>query len=375
MKIYALLLRTFALFANAAFADASDYRDGYRLALPGYEYKFPRDHGAHPEFQTEWWYYTGNVTAETGEEFGYELTVFRTRLAPVADARNESPLFPGQIYAAHFAISAIDEREHESWEALGRTALGHARGSEETLDIEIRDWTVRMRPGTEIMELRADADHATLDLVLSPAKPKVFHGQDGVHPKGPEHGQASHYITFSRLDTTGTIRWKDRDYTVSGISWMDHEFGSGWLGEEEVGWDWFAIQLDSGEELMVYDIRRADGSVSPSSTGTLVERDGSTSLLPKKDVEIEALGSWTSPDSDATYPMNWIVRIPREETELRVEACFPEQEMLTQGSTGTVYWEGAVRIEGTFRRQPTRGVGFVELVGYAEPFNRLKVNE
>lgn len=374
MRLIAIILMAFAASAASA-RDADGWRQGFRLAMPGYQYEFPRDHAAHPEFQTEWWYYTGNVATAEGREFGYELTVFRTRLAPIDDPRSASPLFPGQIHAAHFAISDIEGRRHQSWEALGREALGQARSSTEELDIEVRGWTVRMLPGSEAMELHAAAGDAAIDLRLEPLKPLVIHGEDGVHAKGAAPGQASHYLTFSRLATTGTITWEGTEHAVEGLSWMDHEFGSAWLGEEEVGWDWFAIQLESGEDIMAYDIRRRDGTVSPISTGTLVEADGSTAPLPKPDVEIIATGSWTSPDSGATYPMGWIIRIPREDAELVVEARFPEQEMLTEASTGIIYWEGAVAVTGRFRGQPARGKGFVELVGYAEPFNRLKLAE
>ena len=369
MKMLPLLI----LVLLAAPLAAQTHRDGYRLALPGYEYQFPRDHGAHPEFQTEWWYYTGNVTADDGRELGYELTVFRTRLAPADDPRAESPLFPAQIHAAHLAISDITGRRHDSWEALGREALGQARSSSERLDVAVRDWSIEMVDDeTEAMRLRAAAGEAALDLLLVPAKPRVIHGENGAHAKGPAHGQASHYTSFTRLDTTGTITWEGTMRDVRGLSWMDHEFGSGWLAGEDAGWDWFALQLDSGDDLMVYDIRRHDGSVSPLSTGTHVGPDGTAAPLPKSDVEITALSMWKSPDSGATYPVSWNIRIPREHAELRVEARFPEQEMITRGSTGTVYWEGAVRISGTWHGEPTNGVGYVELVGYAEPFSRLR---
>ncbi len=340
--------------------------EGFRQALPGYAYEFPRDHGAHPDFETEWWYYTGNLAADGGREFGFELTIFRNAIVPL-NQRAEGGLKAEEILLGHFAISDVESRRHESWEAIGRKGFGQTDYSTETLDIRLQDWTI-LRRDDGTMELHAARDHAALDLVLAPVRSPVIHGRNGIHQKAEGTGKASHYISITRSNTTGSITWQNEVIPVEGQSWMDHEFFSDSLSDEEVGWDWFALQLDDGTDLMVYQLRRADGTHNQQSSGTVVESTDSSMELPHGSYTIEATGEWTSPDSGATYPMGWIIRIPEHDAELEVIPAFEAQEMLTTRHTGVIYWEGAVRVDGTWRGEPTSGKGFVELVGYAAPF-------
>ena len=364
-RIFLLLLFLIPLLC------AAEPVSGFRRAVPGYQFSFPRDHGSHPDFRTEWWYFTGNVLAKDGREFGYELTIFRNAMGtPGQDASIFSPLLAKQVFLGHFAISDIAAKKHQSWERIGREGFGQASASTEKLDVKLGDWQVVMQDDGRIAVKAAKADHA-LDLVLTPAKPFVMHGKDGVHQKSEKVGQASHYISFTRLDTAGTITVGGEPITVEGLSWMDQEFGSDQLGGEEVGWDWFALQLDTGEDLMVYQLRRADGTVNRFSSGSLVDAKGQRTELPGDTYTIRSTGKWKSPHSKAEYPMGWVISVPGKEGELVITPRFEDQEMLTVRYTGTVYWEGAIAVSGTWRGKPVAGKGYVELVGYAGRMDRL----
>lgn len=361
-----LFSAAFVVIASVVPGNAAE-DGGFRQALPGYVYSFPRDHGSHPEFKTEWWYFTGNLEAEDGRAFGYELTIFRyATLAPaerVGEDPARSPLTADQIYIGHFAISDIARERHQSWERIGRRGLGQAGASTETLNVFVGDWRI-VQTADGAIELETVAEAAGLDLRLTPRKPPVIHGTGGAHQKTAAAGHASHYISFTRLATEGELRWRGETYRVAGSSWMDHEFFSGMLGEA-VGWNWFALQLDNGLDLMIYQIRNADGSYSPAATGTLVTAAGETVVLEPAAYSLEATGEWTSPASGATYPMGWRIGLPGYGARLTVEPAFEAQEMQTTRVTGTVYWEGAVRIEGAWSGEAVTGKGYVELVGYA----------
>lgn len=355
------------LAAVPAFSPAED---GFRRALPGYQFEFPRDHGSHPDFRTEWWYFTGNVATAEGRRFGYKLTFFRTALAPPDTTGTRSPLAADQLFIAHFALSDFESRSHRTWDRIGRPGLGQGEASTERLDVRLNDWTLVM-DDDGAMHLRAQADGGGIDMVMRPAKPFVIHGRDGAHQKAAAEGQASHYISFTRLNAEGTITWAGERHAVSGLAWKDHEFGSDQLGEEEVGWDWFALQLDTGEDLMVYQLRRRDGTANNYSSGSLVAPDGTRRELPGSSYRIRHTSTWKSPRSGGVYPMGWEIDLPEFDAKLRVIPVFEDQEMDTRRTTGTVYWEGAITVEGTWRGRPVGGRGYVELVGYADEFNLL----
>lgn len=341
----------------------------FRRAQPGYTYQFPRDHGAHPDFRNEWWYFTGNVSSAEGRQFGYMFTIFRVALTPPG-AASPSSLAANQLYFAHFAITDADNRKHESWDRFGRVGFGQAEGSTETLAIRVGQWSVRLdEEGT--IRLRVPNGDSGLALDLRPSKPFVIHGKDGYHRKSGSDGLASHYISFTRLATTGTLRWQGRDHSVTGWSWKDQEFGSDQLAGDQVGWDWFALQLDTGEELMIYQIRNEQGERSGEATSALVLRDGTIEKIPSEQYEIRTTRTWTSPHTGGVYPMGWIIALPRYQGELRVEPVMEDQEMQTRRTTGTSYWEGAIRLSGTWRGARVTGKGYVELVGYSERFNLL----
>lgn len=338
----------------------------YRRALPGYRYTFPRDHGAHPDFRTEWWYYTGHLAAGDGRRFGYQLTFFRSALEQ--QGANPSRWAARNLYLAHFAVSDVTGRRLHLAERLAREGLGEAGGEREGLKVWIGDWEAVAEGAAH--RLRAREGSFAIDLRLEPAKPLVVHGRDGVSQKAEGPGHASHYYSFPRLKTAGTLVAEGRSLKVTGQSWMDHEFGSAQLREDQVGWDWFSLQLDNGFEVMLYLLRHGDGRADPHSSGTLVHPDGRAQHLRRDDFAVEVLERWKSPRSPGLYPIRWRIRVPRAALDVTVAPLFPDQELDTAKSTRVIYWEGASRVEGTMAGKAVRGDAYVEMTGYAHPFTR-----
>ncbi len=351
-------------------AFAAEVTDEFRLAAKGYVYRFPRDHGSHDEFRTEWWYYTGHLATATGRRFGYQLTFFR-RGVP----REQIKTFPSQwsisqLYLAHFAVTDLDGRRFRYAERLSRAGLGKAGADSDRLRVWIDRWSADMQPDPETHRLRATDPELALDLDLAPDKPPVVHGTGGISLKGPSEAQASHYYSFTRMGTAGKLRIGHESFDVTGTSWMDHEFGSADLGEDVVGWDWFSLQLANRTELMLYRLRRADGSADPVSSGTFIDKDGNAQHLPLKDFSLEPLSHWTSPTSKAVYPQRWRLTIPSRQLSLELVPLMAEQELTTTRSTQVTYWEGAIDVTGTAQEKPITGQGYMELTGYAERFNK-----
>lgn len=338
--------------------------EGFTRADGPRPFDFPADFGAHPDYQTEWWYYIGNLDAADGRHFGYELTFFRAALLPPAlIAPRSSAWATNQIYMAHFALTDVEGNQFYAFQrfARGSVELAGAQGSPYRVWLE--DWSVEA--AGEDFVLHATNENLAIELRLSAGKEPVAHGIDGYSQKGPEPGNASYYYSFTRLLTEGTVQIGDETFEVSGLSWNDHEFSTTVLSAGQVGWDWFAIQLDDGYDLMLYYIRRADGSIESFSSGTLVAPDGSAQPLAREDFSIATQGSWRSPHSGAEYPMGWTIAIPSAELILELAPYLEDQEL----NVSTIYWEGAVHISGTHGGQPLNGVGYVEMTGYAEPFN------
>jgi predicted secreted hydrolase len=338
----------------------------FRQALPGYVFAFPRDHYAHEEFRTEWWYYTGHLRSAVGEEFGYQVTFFRSGLA---DAQaNPSRWAARHLYLAHFAVSDISRKAFRFFERVNRAGLGQAGAGSAEFRVWVGDWEVR-GDGMRQRLRAAEGDHA-IDLTLQSKKAPVIHGENGINQKGEGRGHASHYYSLTRLQTEGTLTVRGKKHAVTGLSWMDHEFGSTQLSSDQVGWDWFSLQLDDGSELMLYAIRKTDGRPDPHSAGTRVAADGRVDRLTQRDFTIEVLDRWTSPRSKGTYPMKWRLTAPPIGLDLAVTPAFPDQELDTAKSTQVVYWEGAVRAAGTLSGKPVTAQGYVELTGYAAPFRK-----
>jgi predicted secreted hydrolase len=342
----------------------------FRPATAGYRYEFPRDHGSHPAYRTEWWYYTGHLRTKNGRRFGFELTFFRRAVPPDKVKTHPSEWSVTHLYLAHFAVTDIADGRFQFSEKLSRAALGKAGADESCLRVWIDDWRAEMSADPAgAHRISARDGGLALSLTLRPVKPLVIHGPDGISRKGADTSQASHYYSFTRLASVGTITMGGQPFEVTGTSWMDHEFGSADLGEDLVGWDWFSIQLEDNSELMLYRLRRNDGSSDPASSGTVVSSDGQARHLSVGDIRLEALGTWTSRESGAVYPNRWRLVIPSVSLAMDIVPLLDQQELRTSRSTQVTYWEGAVIVSGHKEGRPMKGQGYVELTGYAKPFN------
>jgi predicted secreted hydrolase len=334
----------------------------YQLALPGRKLTFPADHYSHPDFKTEWWYYTGHLEAESGKKYGYQVTFFRFGVRDRQKEIKEQPLFT-ELYMVHFALSDITTKKFIFRERINRGYGDKAGAATDRYLVWNEDWKVEGDARNHSIDVK---DRGTeLRLSVKSQKPPTLHGQNGLSQKGEGEGRASYYYSLTRMHTEGELVIDGRKEKVRGLTWMDHEFGSNQLRDDQVGWDWFSIQLDNQTELMLYLIRRKDGSPDPYSSGTLVKTDGTSKHLALRDFRIEVLDRWKSPKSGATYPMKWKVTIPSEEIELEINPAFADQELVTNRSTRVTYWEGAARINGTMRNGPITGNGYVEMTGYA----------
>ncbi len=336
----------------------------FARAVAPRQFDFPADHGPHPAFRTEWWYFTGNLSG-TGpaaeRDFGYQLTFFRSALGGDPEPR-ESAWAASQVYMAHFAVAAPGGPDggFYSFERFARGAAGLAGAELGPFRVWVEDWTAEGGDGMPPIRLRAATKEATIELDLAPGKPPVLQGDRGLSRKGREPGNASYYYSLTRLPTRGRISLAGETFEVSGASWMDREWSTSVLGEGVVGWDWFSLQLDDGRDLMVYQLRREDGSADPLGAGALVAADGVSTTLAASDYRIEPLGTWRSPRTGRAYPSSWRLSLPAEGLELELEPLLADQEL----SHSFVYWEGAVRFAGTASGQPVAGRGYVELTGY-----------
>jgi predicted secreted hydrolase len=338
-------------------------------ARPGYNYVFPRDHGSHNVFRTEWWYFTGHLVANNGSRFGYELTFFRRGMDHPMVRSNPSAWAVRQVYLAHLALTDEVRNRFRMAEKMSRDGLGKAGARSGGLDVWIDRWSaVAMTGHPHRFRLQAAAEDFGIDFLVESRKPPVIHGLEGVSKKGDRPEETSHYYSLTRLDTRGTVRVAGVEYQVDGESWMDHEFGSADLAEGLIGWDWFSVQLANNREVMAYWLRQANGDFASSSSGTIVQEDGTPIFLSREDMHVVVEQYWTSPRSGARYPSRWRLSIPSQQVVLRLAPRMADQELITAGSTGVTYWEGAVEVEGTWEGKPVEGRGYVELTGYAKPY-------
>lgn len=338
-------------------------------ARPGYEYTFPRDHGSHEAFQTEWWYFTGHLFTETGRRFGYELTFFRRGIDHPDAWENPSAWAIRQLYLAHFALTDESANQFRMAEKISRAGIQKAGAQSDNLSVWIDRWSVQAIPGhPHRFHLKAHGEDFAIDLEVESRKPPVVHGAGGVSKKGEFAGETSHYYSLTRLSTKGTVQVAEALLPVEGESWMDHEFGSADLAEGLVGWDWFSIQLSDGQEIMAYWLRQENGKFAPASSGTVVNVDGSSQSLARDEMTVTVERHWTSSRSGARYPNQWQFTIPSREIVLQLVPRMADQELVTARSTGVTYWEGAVDVTGTWKGRSIEGRGYVELTGYAKPY-------
>lgn len=337
----------------------------YRTALPGYVYKFPRDHFNHPDYQTEWWYYTGNVRSAYGHRFGFELTFFRR--AVDRDAEKKSAWDVHDLYVAHLALSDLDGHAFYHTERVNRAGPGIAGISETPGRIWNGNWRVDW-PRKGQQKLSAIDERFQIDLTLHPEKPPIVNGENGVSQKGDGPGRASHYISLTRIATAGQIELAGKRFDVNGLSWMDHEFFTQQLERDQVGWDWLSVQLDDKTELMLFHLRRKDGSIDPHSAGTFVDAQGRPTPLQVADFDLRPLGrSWTSSETHATYPVVWAIAVPPLGIALEVQTPLPSQELTGDSALIPNYWEGAINVSGQRNKSRLAGVGYLEMTGYDHP--------
>lgn len=343
---------------------SSDSVEGYSKATKSRTFRFPEDHGPHPGFRNEWWYLTGNLDGEQGRRFGFELTFFRFAIRP-GQLQSDSNWKTNQVYIAHFAVT--DEKNEQFYVAqrFSRGALGLAGAQATPFKVWIENWSIRQSNGDgsaaiEDWKLTATDDAFSLQLNLSADKPPVLNGKDGLSQKSAAEGNASYYYSISRLRSKGTLQIAGETHTVSGDSWLDREWSSSVLAGDQRGWDWFALQLSDGSDLMFYNIRKNDGSQDEHSAGTWISKDGKARHLSRDELALIVTGEWESPEG-GTYPSRWDIRLPEFDLMLTVTPVIDNQELFT-----TVrYWEGAVDVTGQRNHAPIEGRGYVELTGYA----------
>jgi predicted secreted hydrolase len=336
----------------------------YRTALEGYHYEFPRDYFNHPDFQTEWWYYTGNLKSAAGRRFGFELTFFRQAVS--RDPAKSGAWDLRDLYLAHLALSDLDGGKFFHSERANRSGPGIADVNQSLGCTWNGNWRIQWRGSDQ--ELNAIEPRFQLHLTLHPEKPPVIHGENGISQKAEGPGRASHYISLTRLATSGAIDLGKKKFEVTGASWMDHEIFSHQLDSDQTGWDWLSLQLDDHTELMLFRIRRKNGSIDPYSAGTYVDASGKTTHLRSGDFSLEPAGDkWTSPLTGAVYPIRWKISIPKLSVELDAKTPLASQELT--GNTRLVpnYWEGAIVLSGTRNALPLTGVGYLEMTGYDRP--------
>ena len=335
--------------------------EGFARALAPRPFVFPADHGPHSEFRTEWWYYTGNLNTADGRHFGFQLTFFRIALAPTMVSR-ASAWASREAYMAHFALTDTAAGRFSAASRLSRAALGLSGAQAQPFRVWVEDWSAEGVAGDAVpVRLRAAEGEIAIDLTLASVKPVVLQGEHGLDKKGEEPGNASYYYSLTRMPAAGRVTIRGRAFDVTGLGWMDREWSTSSLGADLMGWDWFALQLGDGRDLMLYQLRRADGAADRFSGGSLVAADGTSRRLGLGDFTIDVRDTWPSPRDSTRYPSRWRVTVPSESLDLDIVPRLPDQEL----ALAVRYWEGAVRVTGHARGRPIAGVGYVELVGYA----------
>ena len=342
---------------------STDGNVGFPVATEPQAFDFPRDHGPHPEYRNEWWYLTGNLDDDDGRRFGFELTIFRFALTPTLP-EPDSAWRTNQVYIGHFAVTDEDQQVFYVAQRFSRGAAGLAGARTGPFRVWIDDWEIAATDKNgdrEHWRLRAADDAFALNLDLAATKRPVLNGIDGLSQKSAEVGNASYYYSITRWRSDGQLRIGQREFTVSGLSWLDREWSSSALASDQQGWDWFALQLSDGSELMFYDLRKTDGTQDPFSAGTWIPASGAARHFSRDEIDVTVTDTWDSP-AGGTYPAGWEIRLASENLSLAVTPVMDNQELFT-----TVrYWEGAVDVTGSHFGKAISGRGYVELTGYAD---------
>jgi len=347
---------------DAATSLNADIPPGFVTADGSRPLTFPEDFGAHEDFRTEWWYYTGNLQTPEGRHFGFELTIFRVGLLPpTVELPADSRWYNRSVYSAHYAVSDVSNDHFYAFERYSRPGPGLAGAQADPYRVWLEDWNITERtPG--VFRLQAAQEEIAIDLTLTDEMGVVLHGENGYSRGGENASNAAYYYSQPRLRADGFVQVDGVHYLVSGLAWKDHEFSSGLLDENQIGWDWFSLQFEDGQALMLFQLRERDGGISASSSGTFITSHGSPQPVQNTDFEITVLDEWRSPHTGGVYPAAWEIRLNEPDCVLEVRPWMADQEINFPAVT---YWEGAVRFEGTCNGAPTRGNGYVELTGYA----------
>jgi predicted secreted hydrolase len=358
------LLVVFLTMANAHTEDGSYY------AVTGpCNLSFPGDHGSHPGYRTEWWYYTGNLHSEKGDHYGFQLTFFRRQISPPGADKDwpvpASAWRNQQVFLAHAALTDISGKHfyHAEEMSRGMPELAGARQEAGATSIFVKNWSLNLDEREHLLEARSEK--FGLNLRLRPVKAPVLHGEAGYSRKGAAPESASCYYSFSRLQVQGSVSLDGTSTPVQGTAWMDHEFSSAALEMDVEGWDWFSLQLSNDTELMVYLLRKKDGTYSAASSGNLVDAAGKTSPIDRADFVLEILDRWRSPRTGVVYPSGWRLKIQSLQLELTITPSLRDQELQTPETTNIIYWEGSVSVSGSSAGRDLSGEGYVELTGYA----------
>jgi predicted secreted hydrolase len=330
---------------------------GFARAQMPREFFFPADHGPHPGFRNEWWYFTGNLESLAGRRFGFQLVFFRNALAP-GQAAGDSPWRSHQSWMAHLSLSDLQADGFHAYERFSRGGMGLAGAQAAPFGVWLDDWTVREEQGG--WRLQAREQGIALDLLLEPLGKPVLQGEAGLSRKSGEPGNASYYYSIPRLKAEGEVAIEGQGHRVQGLAWLDREWSTSALGEGQVGWDWFSLQLSDGSDLMFYRLRHEDGSSDPFSAGSWLQADGQLIPLKAEDLELAVRETWQSP-LGGSYPLAWRLAIPAHSLELEVTPAMQNQEL----DLLVRYWEGAVDVRGTRAGSSIQGRGYLELTGYA----------
>lgn len=357
----------FFLLSACCFLPPVSRAEAWEIARPDYAWSFPEDHWARLDYKTEWWYFTGHLTGEDGRRFGYQFTFFRVGLL------REKPMLDSEwamrdLIMGHAVISDLDRNDHHFSEVLYRATplLGGFGVYPDTLlawscgpaGTEVK-WTLRWNGSAFGFKMADRKQGMAFDLRTQPKKALIFQGPNGYSRKGEGAGAASQYYSFTRLGTAGTVTVNGETVSVTGESWMDKEFGSNQLGDHQVGWDWFSLQLSDGREVMLYHLRDQAGRID-HARGTLIAVDGATRYLTQDEFDVTVTKTWSSAETDATYPAGWVLHVNGERLTLDPEMADQENRGSLAGAL--FYWEGAVRVTDAAGKQI--GQGYVELTGY-----------
>jgi predicted secreted hydrolase len=332
-------------------APAQEYRD----ITPDYDVALPRDLYYRPDYRVQWWYFTGHLYDQTGREFGYELTFF---VVGVQKRQYRSRFGVRSLHISHFAVSDVENQQFHYFDQTDSGVFGFSGADTDRLNVWVNK--NRLTGSADRMQILASRDDTSIDLVLRPLKPLVLHGQSGYSRKSEESPlHASIYLSYTDLETSGTITVGGARFDVRGRSWFDREISSKALEKDITGWDWFALKLDDRREIMLYLLRKKDGSLDRSSSGTIVYQDGTTRHIPVQDFSVSVLRHYRSKKTKSRYPSRWSIAIPSEGLMLTVTPLIEDQEFVARHSTLNYYWEGTCGVEGT-----RTGRAYVELTGY-----------